>query len=254
MKVLTIYAHHKPRSFNRAVLERFSAGLAEAGHAHEVVDLHAIGWNPVLSDRDSADWVDGDVPDDVIQHMNVRSSVLDSAHNPVRRLLVKQWMGDKSDREILRAIHAEGPPRDVAIQQEKVAAADALCFIAPIYFVGFPAILKGWVERVFSLGFAFNLGPEGWRGDIRARIPLLKHQKALIISTTIFDEASYRDELRPALKVLLDDYAFRFPGIQHVEHEYFYAVQGASDEVRRGYLDRAQALGRDFAVGLPPRK
>jgi NAD(P)H dehydrogenase (quinone) len=55
-------------------------------------------------------------------------------------------------------------PKDVAIQQDKVRAANALAFIAPMYFVGLPAILKGWIERVFTLGFAFGLAPEGWRG------------------------------------------------------------------------------------------
>jgi NAD(P)H dehydrogenase (quinone) len=251
MKVLTIYAHHNPRSFCHAVLEKFSAGLAEAGHTHEVVDLHAIHFNPVLSDRDGPDWVDESVPDDVMQHMNIKNALLGASGNPLRRLLLKQWMGDKSEREILRAIHAEGPPHDVAVQQEKVAAADALVFIAPTYFVGFPAILKGWVERVFTLGFAFALKPEAWRGDIRGRLPLLRHQKALIISPTLFDEQSYKTELAPAMKVLIDDYMLRFPGIQNVEHVYFHAVQGASDETRRGYLERAYALGKDFALGLP---
>ena len=32
MKVLTVYAHHDPRSFCHGVLERFTAGLTEAGH------------------------------------------------------------------------------------------------------------------------------------------------------------------------------------------------------------------------------
>ena len=32
MRVLTIYAHHNPRSFCHAVLERFTAGLRDAGH------------------------------------------------------------------------------------------------------------------------------------------------------------------------------------------------------------------------------
>jgi NAD(P)H dehydrogenase (quinone) len=250
MKVLTIYAHHNPKSFCHAILERFSAGLAEAGHTHEVVDLHAIGFNPVLSDRDGPDWIDDSVPDDVMGHMNIRNSLLGASTNPLRRLLLKQWMGDKSDREILQAIHAEGPPRDVAAQQEKVAAADALVFIAPTYFVGFPAILKGWIERVFSLGFAFGLKPEAWRGDLRGRLPLLRHQKALIISTTLFDEQSYKAELGPAMKVLVDDFSFRFPGIQNVEHVFFYAVYGASPEARSQYLERAHALGKDFAPAV----
>ena len=246
MHVLTIYAHHNPRSFCHALLERFSAGLAEAGHSHEVVDLHAIGFNPVLSDRDGPDWVDDTVPDDVLAHMNVRSSLIDASRNPLRRVLIKQWMGDKSDREIVHAIHAEGPPLDIAIQQKKVLAADALAFVSPIYFLGFPAILKGWIERVFSLGFAFGLKPEAWRGDLRGRVPLLKHDKALILSTTLFDERSYQTELAPAIKVVLDDFSLRFPGIEKVQHEYFYAVHGADPHTRAQYLERAHALGRNF--------
>ncbi|MGZ6772889.1 MAG: NAD(P)H-dependent oxidoreductase [Mycobacteriaceae bacterium] len=46
MKVLTVYAHNNPRSFCHEVLERFSAGLQDAGHSHEVVDLYAIKFEP----------------------------------------------------------------------------------------------------------------------------------------------------------------------------------------------------------------
>jgi NAD(P)H dehydrogenase (quinone) len=118
--------------------------------------------------------------------------------------------------------------------------------------VGFPAILKGWIERVFTLGFAFGLTPEGWHGDIGGRIPLLKLEKALVISTTLFDERAYRAGLGDAMKVLIDDFGLRYPGIKQVEHVYFYAVTGADDETRRGYLDRAYRLGKDFAIAPPP--
>jgi NAD(P)H dehydrogenase (quinone) len=250
MRVLTIYAHHNPRSFCHALLTRFGEGLADAGHTHEVVDLHAIGFNPVLTERDAPDWIDDSVPDDVLGHMHVKDSMLEASGNPLRRLILKQWMSGKADRDIVRAIHAGGAPRDVQIQQEKVAAADALAFVSPLYFVGFPAILKGWIERVFTLGFAFALKPEAWRGDIRGRMPLLKQKKALVMTTTIFDERSYEAELGPAMKTLIDDFALRYPGIQNVEHVYFYAVHGADEETRRRYLERAHALGRDFAVSL----
>jgi NAD(P)H dehydrogenase (quinone) len=127
-----------------------------------------------------------------------------------------------------------------------VRDAEALTFIAPVYFVGFPAILKGWVERVFSLGFAFGLTPDGWRGDVGGRVPLLTHEKALIIQTTIFDERSYRQGLKDAMTRLMDEYALRYPGIKRVAHEYFYAVYGADEATRRGYLERAYALGLEF--------
>jgi hypothetical protein len=38
----------------------------------------------------------------------------------------------------------------------------------------------------------------------------------------------------------------RYLAVKRVEHEYFYAVHGAGDATRRGYLDSAYALGREF--------
>jgi putative NADPH-quinone reductase len=122
-------------------------------------------------------------------------------------------------------------PRDVREQQAKVAAADALVFIAPVYFVGYPAILKGWVERVFTLGFAFELSAEGWAGDVGGRIPLLKHDKALIINTTIFDQKSYDAGIGEAMGRLMDDWCLRFPGVKDVQHVYFHAVHDGDMEV-----------------------
>ena len=39
MNVLTVFAHPGSRSFCHAVLDRFDAGLRDAGHANEIVDL-----------------------------------------------------------------------------------------------------------------------------------------------------------------------------------------------------------------------
>lgn len=247
MRVLSLYAHHNPRSFCHAVLERFCEGLRDAEHSNEVVDLHATGFNPVLHDRDSPDWIDDSVPDNVLERMHVRLSLIEGAPNPLRRLLVKRWIGDRDARELVRKVHALGAPPDVAEQQAKVVQADALAFVAPVYFVGFPAILEGWLERDFSLGFAFGMTAQAWRGDVAGRLPPLKHEKALIIQTTIWDEASYEKAgLKAAMKVLIDEYALRFPGIQRVEHEYFHAVHGADEAARSAYLARAYRLGREF--------
>lgn len=246
MRVLTVYAHHNPRSFCHAILESFSAGLKDAGHSNEVVDLHAIGFDPVFRDHDGPNWVDDSMPDDVLEHAKVEKSLLEAARTPMQRWLVRRWIGGLDARGIIRKIRARGGPSDVAAQQAKVARAEALVFISPVYFVGFPAILKGWIERVFTLGFAFALKPEAWRGDVSGRLPLLKHKKALIINTTIWNERSYDDGLREAMKKLIDEYSLIFPGVQSVEHVYFYAVHGADDETLRGYLERAYSLGRNF--------
>jgi NAD(P)H dehydrogenase (quinone) len=132
-------------------------------------------------------------------------------------------------------------------QQKKIANAEALVIIAPVWFVGFPAILKGWIERVFTHGFAFSFKPEGWQGEIQGRIPLFKHQKALIITTTLFNEKAYQGGLGQAMKTLIDDFGFRYPGIKNVEHVYFYSVSAVDASTRQNYLQQAYCLGKEFA-------
>ena len=245
MRVLTVFAHHGTGSFCHAVLERFDAGLRDGGHTNDVVDLHAIKFDPVLRDRDDPNWMDADAPDEVIARMHLRERILQGAGGPLRRFAMKRWLGDRDTRAIIRLLQRHRPD-DVRAQQDRVKRANALAFIAPMYFVGFPAILKGWIERVFTLGFAFGITPEAWNGDIGGRIPLLTHEKALVIQTTIFDERAYDAGLRQALHVLVDEFALRYPGIKRVEREFFYAVHDGDTAKLQRYLDKAYALGREF--------
>jgi NAD(P)H dehydrogenase (quinone) len=48
------------------------------------------------------------------------------------------------------------------------------------------------------------------------------------------------------MKALIDEFSLRYPGVQSVEHVYFYAVHGADDARRQAYLQQAYALGRNF--------
>jgi NAD(P)H dehydrogenase (quinone) len=244
MKVLVIYAHPDPASFNHAVLEAFTRGLADAGHESEVVDLCAIGFDPVSRLRDQPSWLpDANAPD-VVEKV-VRERVFPPGAGPLQKLLTWALFRGLTPLEIVELLRRR-VPSDVRAQQEKVAWAEALVFIAPVWFVGFPAILKGWIERVFTLGFAFSLTSAGWRGDIGGRRPLLRHRKALVISTTCFDEAAYRGGLGEAMRLLIDEFSLRYPGIARVEHEWFYAVTMADEATRRRDLERAYQLGREF--------
>ena len=81
----------------------------------------------------------------------------------------------------------EHRPKDVIAQWEKLNSAQGLAFIAPTFWLHFPAILKGWFERVFAYGDAYALTPVGWSGDAKGRVPLLHHDKALVISTRNID-------------------------------------------------------------------
>lgn len=64
-----------------------------------------------------------------------------------------------------RARHYETPYpiSEVAAQAERLAAAGAIVLLFPTWWFGFPAILKGWFDRVWSPGVAYehakDLGP-----------------------------------------------------------------------------------------------
>jgi len=53
------------------------------------------------------------------------------------------------------------PPPDVRAEQERLDRADALVLVYPVYWWSFPGLLKGWIDRVFSNGWAYDEGQDG---------------------------------------------------------------------------------------------
>lgn len=246
MRVLTVYAHPNPKSFCHAILEEFTRGLADAGHVSEVVDLYAIDFDPVFRIQDFASYVHEGMPADILEQMNLKQHVLDAAGGPVRRFIASRWLRNKDSVSVAKFIR-DHRPKDVIAQWEKVKNAQGLAFIAPVFWLHFPAILKGWFERVFSYGDAYALTPVGWSGDAKGRVPLLQHEKALVISTTLFGEEDYKAYWQLPMTRIIDDWGLRYPGVKKVDHVYFYRVFVVDDETRRAYLKRAYMLGKEFA-------
>jgi NAD(P)H dehydrogenase (quinone) len=247
MRVLVVYAHPNPRSFCHAVLERVTAGLDDGGHPHEVIDLHAVGFDPVFRERDYRQFMHETLPDELIEQADVKRTVVEQAGGRVRSSIARRWVRGKTDREIVAAL-GRRTPKDVRRHQEKVARAEGLIFIAPVYWMGLPAILKGWFERVFAYGFAYTLDEDGWKGDLEGRVPLLTQQKGLVITPTFFTEEEYDKGWRQAMDTIICDWGLSMAGVKEAEHVYFHAVSAVDDATRAGYLDVAYGLGRDFSA------
>ena len=244
MRVLTVYAHPNPKSLCHALLDRFVQGLEDAGHECEVVDLHAIGFDPVFGMRDYAGFVHESMPAEVLDQMDLRQRILDSCSNPVQRYLASLWLRRNPDPVAQARLIRKRMPKDIIEQQEKVGRAQGLAFIAPVFWCHFPAILKGWFERVFNYGFAFSLKPEGWRGEVKGRVPLLRHEKALILTPTLFREEDYQKAgLQQAMTTIMDDWGLRYPGVKKVEHVYLFAVDRRSAPE---HVERAYRLGKEY--------
>ncbi len=246
MRVLVVYAHPNPGSFCHAVLEQVTRGLRDGGHRYEVIDLHAMRFDPVFRDSDYNQFMHATLPDDLIEQADLKQALLARAGGPVHRAVARLWMRGKTDREIVQAL-GKRTPRDVREHQEKVARAEGLIFIAPIYWMGLPAILKGWFERVFAYGFAYTLTRDGWNGNLAGRVPMLTQQRGLIVTPTFFTEDEYEKGWRQAVDAILCDWGLKMAGVREAEHVYFYAVGAVDEGTRRGYLELAYRLGKDIS-------
>lgn len=60
--------------------------------------------------------------------------------------------------ESRHAFHNGFQSDDIAREQEKLLWADAVILQFPLWWYSMPAILKGWIERVYAFGFAYGVG------------------------------------------------------------------------------------------------
>ncbi|GAV55369.1 hypothetical protein ZYGR_0AS06930 [Zygosaccharomyces rouxii] len=78
---------------------------------------------------------------------------------------------------------------DVKKEHEKLLSADALVFVFPFWWFSMPAILKGWVERVFSYGIGY--GKHDGDTWIRYGDGLFKGKRAMVITGAGGGENAY---------------------------------------------------------------
>lgn len=132
------------------------------------------------------------------------------------------------------AMKAGETPRDIKTEQDYITQADVKTFIYPIWWTGLPAILKGYVDRVFSYGFAYAYGEEGV-------IRMLAGKKGLIINTHGHPK-EYYDEIgmTEGLKITSDTGIFEFVGIEPVEHLLFGSVGSLDEEAYKGMLKEVE--------------
>ena len=65
MKVLIVFTHPNPNSFNHALLEKMTAGLKKAGHEVKIKDLYQEKFNPILSADDLSQLQKGVIPPNI---------------------------------------------------------------------------------------------------------------------------------------------------------------------------------------------
>ena len=114
--------------------------------------------------------------------------------------------------------------------------ADIITFVYPVWWAGLPAMLKGYVDRVFANGFAFLMMK-------MRRVGLLKGKKAILFSTTGFPSDHYEQiGMHKSMKQTSDESIFEFCGIDVIQHVFFGAVPSSTEEERKQYLSEVEEV------------
>lgn len=203
MKVLIVHAHAEPSSFNSALTETAVAAIAEAGGEVKVSDLYAMNFDPV-SDRRNF------------------TSVADPA----------KFSQQAEER---RAVEVGGFAADVQAEIDKLLWSDTLIFQFPIWWLGLPGILKGWVDRVFAVGVAYGGGRWFDRGRLAGRQAMLS--VTMGGPAPVYSDAGAYGPLAEILRPIHRG-IFQFAGLEVIEPFVVYGPARMSDAERREELQR----------------
>lgn len=113
---------------------------------------------------------------------------------------------------------------DIKTEQEHISWAEQITFIYPIWWTGLPAMMKGYIDRVFSYGFAY-------RYDQGIQKGLLKGKKTVIINTHGKSHEEYEKiGMDKALTLTSDNGIFIYSGLEIIRHLFFDKADKASPE------------------------
>ena len=123
----------------------------------------------------------------------------------------------------LSKFHSHEIPDDIKKEHEFIKNADVIIFIYPIWWAGSPAIIKGYIDRVFSYGFAYM-----YKGD--KVVGLLTDKRAIIINSTGSTDEFYEKEgFHNAIKKTVDEGIFKFCGFKKVRHIFFGGIMNKTE-------------------------
>ena len=226
MKTLIVYAHPEPRSLNNSLKDLAVSTLEGAGHEVQVSDLYAMKWKAAV---DAADYG---------PHASSPLNVpLDSG----------------------RAFDAGALTPDVHTEQEKLLWADTIIFQFPLWWYTMPAILKGWVDRVFTYHFAYGVGEhsETKYGE-RFGEGTLAGRRALLSVTAGGPESHYTPR---GINGPIEDLLFPihhgilyYPGIEVLPPFVLYGTDRMSEEsfpdVAKAWVERLLTLESTEPIGF----
>lgn len=124
---------------------------------------------------------------------------------------------------------------DVIEEQEIINMADFITFIYPIWWGGMPAIMKGYIDRIFSYGFAYTKGE-------KEPVGLLDDKNILLFSTHAAPKELYdRQGMYIAMNKINNDAIFNFVGAKVYMHKYYSSIAKVNQEMINIFLEDVES-------------
>ncbi len=154
-------------------------------------------------------------------------------HNVLVRDLYEVSFNPLLSSDDLSKFHNNEIPDDIRREHEFIKNADIIIFIYPIWWAGSPAIIKGYIDRVFSYGFAYM-----YKGN--KVVGLLTDKRAVIINSNgspydFYEKAGYYN----AIKKVTDEGIFAFCGFKRIKHIFFGGIMNKTPEEKTTDIKKA---------------
>lgn len=125
---------------------------------------------------------------------------------------------------------------DIRQEQEYISWAESITFIYPIWWTGMPAIMKGYIDRVMSYGFAYRYNQGVQKG-------LLEGKQAVIINTHGKSNAEYKAiGMDKALLLTSDKGIYDYCGLEVKQHFLFDQADKATPESIEKWTNEVQSV------------
>lgn len=142
--------------------------------------------------------------------------------------------------DIARFENRAAAPTDVLAEQARLDRADTLVIVYPIYWWSFPALLKGWIDRVFTQGWAYEDNPEG------KVVKKLQHLRVHLVANGGADQGMIdRHGYGLAMTTQIDHGIFDYCGARVLGSRLLLA---SDPGYPAAHLETACRIGRDIAL------
>ncbi len=138
------------------------------------------------------------------------------------------------------------PSADIAAEQARIDRADALILVYPVYWWSMPGLLKGWIDRVFANGWAYDENADG------KVVKRLQHLRVHLVAIAGADLRTYaRHGYFGAMKTQIDHGIFDYCGARVVASE---LLVGAATKDPSADLEAARTIGHKIFRQQPAAK